>query len=132
MTISHLFVDVITGCAQCCVVLCCIQDYWKSSQYLQASYQLISSPFSGSPASWAPTLRGLLDRTTTRYVYKWLKASLHKPTGNLLEILFSKKCVFKNNLQLLEKNFLSQTNTTPKNGIFLNKMAHLLKSSIFQ
>jgi hypothetical protein len=27
---------------------------------------------------------------------------------------------------------LSQTNTTPKNGILLNKMAHFLKSSIFQ
>jgi hypothetical protein len=75
---------------------------------------------------------GLLDRSTARYVYKRLKASLHKPTGNLLENLFYKKCVFKNNLQLLENKFLSQTNKTPKNGILLNKMAHLLKSSIFQ
>jgi hypothetical protein len=38
----------------------------------------------------------------------------------------------KNNLQLLDKTFLSQTNTTPKNGILLIKMARLLKSSIFQ
>jgi hypothetical protein len=75
---------------------------------------------------------GLLDRYTARYVYKQLKASLHKPTSKLLENVFSKKCVFKNNLQLLEKKFLSQTNTTPKNGILLNKMAHLLKSSMFQ
>jgi hypothetical protein len=75
---------------------------------------------------------GLLDRSTARYFYKRLKAGLHKPTGNLLENLFSKKCVFKNNLQHLEKKFLSRTNTTPKNGILLNKMAHLLKSSIFQ
>jgi hypothetical protein len=75
--------------------------------------------------------RGLLDRSTARYVYKRLKASLHKPTGNLLENLFSKKCVFKNNLQLLEKKLLSLTDTTPKNGILLNKMAHLPKSPIF-
>jgi hypothetical protein len=54
------------------------------------------------------------------------------PRGNLLENLFSKKCAFKNNLQLLEKKFLSQTNTTPKNGILLNKMAHFQESSIFQ
>jgi hypothetical protein len=65
-------------------------------------------------------------------VYKRLEASLHKPTGKLLENVFSKKCVFKNNLKLLEKKFLSQTNITPKNGILLNKMAHFLKSSIFQ
>jgi hypothetical protein len=76
--------------------------------------------------------RGLLDRSTARYFYKRLKASLHEPTGNLLENLFSKKCVFKNNLQLLEKKFLSQTNTTPKTGVLLNKMAYLLKSSISQ
>ncbi len=49
--------------------------------------------------------RGLLDRSTARYFYKRLKASLHKPTDNLLENLFSKKCVFKNNLQLLEQIF---------------------------
>ncbi len=75
---------------------------------------------------------GLLDRSTARYFYKQLKTSLHKPTGNLLENLFSKKCTFKNNLQLLETKFLSQINTTPKNGILLNKMACFLKSSIFQ
>jgi hypothetical protein len=39
---------------------------------------------------------GLLDRSTARYFYKRLKTSLHKPRGNLLEILFSKKCAFKN------------------------------------
>jgi hypothetical protein len=53
---------------------------------------------------------GLLDRSTARYFYKRLKTSLHKPRGNLLENLFSKKCAFINNLQLLEKTFLSQTN----------------------
>jgi hypothetical protein len=76
--------------------------------------------------------RGLLDRSTARYFYKRLKTSLHKPRGNLVEILFSKKCAFKNNLHLLEKKFLSQTNTTPKNGILLKKMAHFQESSIFQ
>jgi hypothetical protein len=35
----------------------------------------------------------------------------------LIRNLFSKKCAFNNNLQLLEKKFLSQLNTTPKNGI---------------
>jgi hypothetical protein len=75
---------------------------------------------------------GLLDRSTARYLYKRLKTSLHKPRGNLLENLFSKKCAFINNIQLLEKTFLSQTNTTPTNGILLNKMAHFLDSSIFQ
>jgi hypothetical protein len=75
---------------------------------------------------------GLLDRSTARYFYKWLKTKVHKPTSILLENLFSKNCTFKNNLQLLEKKFLSQTNTTPKNGILTNKMACLLKSSIFQ
>jgi hypothetical protein len=69
-------------------------------------------------------VRGLLDRSTALYFYKQLKTSIHKPRGNLLENLFSKKCVFKIILQLLEKMFLSQTNTTPKNGILLNKMAH--------
>jgi hypothetical protein len=49
-----------------------------------------------------------------------------------LENLFSKKCAFINNLQLVEKTFLSQTNTTPKNGLLLNKMAHFLDSSLFQ
>jgi hypothetical protein len=67
---------------------------------------------------------GLLDRSTARYFYKRLKTSLHKPRGILVEILFYKKCALKNNLQLLEKQFLSQTNTTPKTGILLNKMAH--------
>ncbi len=76
--------------------------------------------------------RGLLDRSTARYFYKQLKTSLHKPRGNFLENLFSKKCAFKNNLQLLEKKFLSQTNTTPKNGILLSKMAHFKKCSMFQ
>ncbi len=75
--------------------------------------------------------RCLLDRSTAQSFYKRLESSLHKPTGNLLENLFSIKCVFKNNLQILEKKFLSQRNTTPKNGILRNKMAHLLKSSIF-
>jgi hypothetical protein len=68
--------------------------------------------------------RGLLDRSTALYFYKRLKTSTDKPRGNLLENLFSKKCALKNNLQLLEKKFLSQTNTTPKNGILLGKMTH--------
>ncbi len=75
---------------------------------------------------------GLLDRSTARYFYKRLKTSLHKPRGNLLENLFSKKCALKNNLKLLEKKFLSQTSTTPKNGVLLHKMAHFQDSSIFQ
>ncbi len=29
--------------------------------------------------------RGLLDRSTARYFYKWLKTCLHKTAGNLLE-----------------------------------------------
>jgi hypothetical protein len=78
------------------------------------------------------SIRGLLDRSTARYFYKRLKTSLHKPRGNLLENLFSNKCAFKNKLQLLEKKFLSQRNTTPKNGILLSKMAHFQESSIFQ
>ncbi len=49
--------------------------------------------------------RGLLDRSTALYFYKGLKTSLHKPRGNLWENLFSKKCAFKNSLQLLEKSF---------------------------
>ncbi len=32
-------------------------------------------------------------------------------TGNILENLFCIKCTLKNYLQLLQKNFLSQTNT---------------------
>jgi hypothetical protein len=79
-----------------------------------------------------PIVGGLLDRSTALYFYKRLKTSLHKPRGNLLENLFSKKCAFKNNLQLLEENFLSLTNTTLKNGILLCKMAHFQESSIFQ
>jgi hypothetical protein len=49
--------------------------------------------------------RGLLDRSTAQYFYQRLKTTLHKPRGNLLENLFSKKYAFKNNLQLLEKKF---------------------------
>jgi hypothetical protein len=75
---------------------------------------------------------GLLDRSTARYFYKRLKTSLHKLRGILLENLFSKKCAFKNNLQFLAKKFLSQTNTTPENGILLDKMAHFQDYSIFQ
>jgi hypothetical protein len=66
------------------------------------------------------------------YFNKPLKTSLHKARGNLLENLYSKKCAIRNNLQLIEKKFLSETNTTPKNGILLNKMAHFQESSIFQ
>ncbi len=55
-----------------------------------------------------------------------------RASTGLFENLFSKKCAFKNNLQLLEKKFLTQTNTTPKNGILLSKMAHFQESSIFQ
>ncbi len=40
--------------------------------------------------------RGLLDISTALYFYKRLKTSLHKPRGNLLENLTSKKCAFKN------------------------------------
>ncbi len=55
---------------------------------------------------------GLIDRSTARYFYKGSKTSLHKHTGNLVENLFYKKCVFKNYLQLLTEKFLSQTTTT--------------------
>jgi hypothetical protein len=75
---------------------------------------------------------GLLNRSMARYFYKRLRTSLNKLTGNLLVNLFSKKCAFKKNLQLLEKKFSSQSNTTTKNGLLLIKMARLLKSSIFQ
>jgi hypothetical protein len=75
---------------------------------------------------------GLLDRSPALHIYKRLKTSLHKPRGNLLENLFCKICAFKNNLQLLEKKCFSQTNTTPKNGILLSKLAHFQESSIFQ
>jgi hypothetical protein len=77
-------------------------------------------------------LRGLLDRSTARYFYKRLKTRLHKPRGNLLENLFSKKCALINNLKHLEIKFLSQTNTTPKNDILPHKIAHFQGSSIFQ
>jgi hypothetical protein len=81
---------------------------------------IFCTPWAGS--SFAAFIKGdLLNRSTARYFYKRLKTSLHKPRGNLIEILFSKKCTFKNNLQLLEKEFLSQTNTTLKNGILFTK-----------
>jgi hypothetical protein len=73
---------------------------------------------------WPVNIRRLLDRSTARYFYKRLKTSLHKPRGNFLENVFSKKCAFEKKLQLLEKKFLSQTNTIPKNDISLSKMAH--------
>jgi hypothetical protein len=56
---------------------------------------------------------GLLDRSTARYFYKRLKSSLHKPTGIILENLFSTKCAFKNNLQLLEKKVFVSNEYTP-------------------
>jgi hypothetical protein len=67
------------------------------------------------PGDFSPACadqEGLLDRSTARYFYKRLKTSLHKPTGNLLKKPFYRKCVFKNNIELLEKKFLSQTNAT--------------------
>ncbi len=100
----------------------------KSSESHQYPYKRDSASVSDPDRfGW-----GLLDRSTALYFYKQLKTSLHKPRGNLLENLFSKKCAFKNTLQLLVKKFLSQTNTTPKNGILLSKMAHFQESSIFQ
>ena len=56
--------------------------------------------------------RGLLDRSTARYIYKRSKTTLHKHTGNLVENLCSKKCACKKYLQLLALKFLSQTSTT--------------------
>ncbi len=47
----------------------------------------------------------------------WLNTStngfkhVYKPIGNLLENIFCRKCTFKNDLQLLQYNILSQTNT---------------------
>jgi hypothetical protein len=55
---------------------------------------------------------GLLDRSTARYFYNWLKTSLNKPTGNLLKNLFPRICAFKNNLQVLEYKLLSQKYNT--------------------
>jgi hypothetical protein len=55
---------------------------------------------------------GLLDRSTALYFNQRLKTSLHKPRGNLLENLFSKKYALKNNLQLLEKSFVSNKYNT--------------------
>ncbi len=52
--------------------------------------------------------RGLLNKSTAWYFYKRLKTSLHKPTGNLLQNLFSKKCAFKNNLQFKKSFCLKQ------------------------
>ncbi len=49
-----------------------------------------------------PEKGGLLDRSTARYFYKGSKTSIHKHKGNLVENLFSKKCAFKNYLQLLK------------------------------
>jgi hypothetical protein len=57
--------------------------------------------------------RGLLDRSTSGYFYKWRKTSLHKPAGDLLKKLFSRISTIKNNLQLLEWKFSSQTKTIP-------------------
>ncbi len=64
---------------------------------------------------------GLLDRSIARYFNKRLRTSLHKITGNLLVNLFSKKCAFKNNLQLLQKKFLSQTKKHLKMAFYLSK-----------
>jgi hypothetical protein len=76
-------------------------------------------------------LGGLLDRSTALYFYKQLKTSLHKPRGNLLENLFYKKCDFKKYFTTFRKKVFVSTNTTPKNGILLSKMAHFQESSIF-
>jgi hypothetical protein len=48
-------------------------------------------------------MRCLFDRSTALYFYKRLKTSLHKPRGNLLENLFSKKCAFKNDITFRSK-----------------------------
>jgi hypothetical protein len=64
---------------------------------------------------------GLLDRSTAGYFYKQLKTSLYKPTGNLLKNPFNRKCVFKNNLQLLEKKVFVSNKCNTLNGILLNK-----------
>ncbi len=107
---------------------CCRYRTGGCSTYIKASYvTAIPTGFQSLKQGYMDSIQkiwGLLDRSTALYFYKRLKTSLHKPRGNLFENLFFFKCAFKNNFQLLEKKFLSQTNTTPKNGILLGKMAH--------
>jgi hypothetical protein len=112
-----------------------LSTFWKlwneiRMEWLKETKNVLELNF--APNSGLYFFRGLLGRSTALYFYKQLTTSLHKPRGNLLENLFSKKCELKNNLQLLERKFLSQTNTTPKNGILLSKLAHFQESSIFQ
>jgi hypothetical protein len=60
------------------------------------------------------TVRGLLERSTARYFYKRLKTCLHKPTGNLLEILVYRKCTFENCLQFFINVFVSNKHSALK------------------
>ncbi len=46
------------------------------------------------------------------FFYKQLKTSLHKPRGNLLENLFSKKCAFKIITTFWKKFFVSNKYNT--------------------
>ncbi len=110
-------------CSQVCNSCCWSTQVWD---IVPPKFVLLSSQvcgivtiifwYSNCQACGTPALRfaivyhsvlwwGLLDRSTALYFYKQLKRSLHKPRGNLLENLFSKKCAFKNNLQLLENKF---------------------------
>jgi hypothetical protein len=50
-----------------------------------------------------------------------LKQVYTSPEAIYEKTYFLKKCEFKINLQLLEKKFLSQTNTTPKMAFYLAK-----------
>jgi hypothetical protein len=79
------------------VLFLCLLSYLFACQFVIVCLPVLPSACCRVPCHW-----GLLDRSTARYFYKWLKTSLHKPTGNLLKISFSRKYAVKSNLQLLE------------------------------
>jgi hypothetical protein len=83
--------------------------------------------FLDQPPPWRKEQDLRLDISTNglNQVYKSPQAIYQKTYS--LEIVHLKK-IYK----FVKKNFLCQTNTTPKNGILLNKIACLLKCSIYQ
>ncbi len=57
------------------------------------------------PVEWQG---GLLDRSTARYFYKWLKTSLHKPICNLLKTCFLENVQSKINYNFYNKSFCNK------------------------
>jgi hypothetical protein len=94
-------------------LLSCIYKLTISSLMLFWSWKgpsRCTAPVASTYHRWASTSKSVIPMGSARQIYgsillQTVFKSLHKPRDNLRENLFSKKCAFKNNLQLSKKSF---------------------------